>query len=1032
MVAPDYAELHCLSNFSFGRGASSPRELFERARKLGYRALAITDEASMAGIVRAFEAAREFDMHLIIGSELHIEDGPQVVLLAENRAGYAHLCGLITRARRRSEKGHYRLLHEDFEQSADGLLALWLPEDHIDTTHGTWLAEHFPDRTWLAVELHHGPDDETRLRACLDAAATLGIPAVATGNVHMHQRRRRALQDLLTANRLGLKVSEAAAHLLPNGERHLRPRTTLANLYPAGLLAETSHIAARCRFALTDLRYSYPCEVVPDGHTPDSWLRDLSERGMCWRWPDGVTDKVRKQIDSELVLIAELGYACYFLTVYDIVRFARERGILCQGRGSAANSAVCFALGITEVDPARMNMLFERFISRERNEPPDIDVDFDSARREEVIQYVYRRYGRQRAALTAVVISYRARSAVRDVARALGFSADQTDRLARCVGTWSDTPPDDEALRHAGFDPASPTLHRLCVLVGELIGFPRHLSQHPGGFFIAEEPLDRMVPVENAAMPERTVIQWDKDDLDTLGLLKIDVLGIGMLGAMARCFDLLRASGRRDLCPATVPAEDPATYAMIRRAGTVGVFQIESRAQMSMLPRLQPRRFYDLVIEVAIVRPGPIQGQMVHPYLNRRRGREAVSYPSAALEKVLSRTLGVPLFQEQVMQIAMIAAGYSAGEADELRRSMAAWKRRGGMEKHRRKILAGMAERGYSSEFSESVFEQIRGFGSYGFPESHAASYALLAYVSSWLKCHEPAALLCGLLDTQPMGFYAPAQLVQDIRRQGVEVRPVDVAHSDWFCTLEASSAAIDDINHQPAVRLGLGQVNGLHEAVSQSIVRVRRQAPFASIQDLVDRAGLERRDLDRLAEAGALEGLAGHRHQARWAVAGGRRQLPLFAGSETADSERVALAAPGIGEDIVADYASTGLTLGAHPLSLLRRHLDRRGCRRSSEALTLRSGSPVRIAGLVTVRQRPQTASGVVFLTLEDEDGLINVIVWRDLVERQHRPLLESKLLAVDGKLETADGVRHVIARRLENLNPLLGRLTTRSRDFH
>ena len=987
----------------------------------------------MAGIVRAHEAAREFGLHLIVGSELVIEDGPRLVLLAENRAGYARLCSLITRARRRSKKGAYRLVRDDPGQADNaGLLALWLPGDPIMPEHGVWLARHFPGRTWLAVELHRGPDDDARLRACQQTAAAIGIPAVAAGDVHMHQRRRRALQDVLTANRLGRTVAAAGARLFPNGERHLRPRPALAALYPDALLAESVRIAARCKFALTDLEYRYPHEVVPAGHSPDSWLRRLSEQGLEWRWPGGAPDKVRKQVTDELLLIAELGYACYFLTVYDIVRFARERGILCQGRGSAANSAVCFVLGITEVDPARMEMLFERFISRERNEPPDIDVDFDSARREEVIQYVYRRYGRRRAALTAVITSYRARSAVRDVARALGFPPDQVTRLARCVGAWSDTAPESETLREAGFDPASPVLHRLCVLVGELIGFPRHLSQHPGGFLIAEDPLENLVPVENAAMPGRTVIQWDKDDLDTLGLLKVDVLGIGMLGAMARCFELLRASGRRELSPATVPAEDPATYAMIRRAGTVGVFQIESRAQMSMLPRLKPRRFYDLVIEVAIVRPGPIQGQMVHPYLNRRRGREPVRYPSDALEKVLARTLGVPLFQEQVMQIAMTAAGYSAGEADELRRSMAAWKRHGNMEKHRRKILAGMAERGYDADFAESVFEQIRGFGSYGFPESHAASYALLAYVSSWLKCHEPAALLCGLLDAQPMGFYAPAQLVQDIRRNGVEVRPVDVRCSDWLCTLEPGHVPVADLARQPAVRLGLGQVKGLGEDAGQRIAAARRHAPFAHIQDLVDRAGLERGELDGLAEAGALQGLAGHRHQARWAAAAGRRQLPLFAGVDTSERDPATLAAPAVGEDIVADYASTGLTLGRHPLSLLRPQLARRHCRRSSEALALDSGSPVRIAGLVTLRQRPQTASGVVFVTLEDEDGLINVIVWRDLVERQSRALLQSRLLAVDGKLEAADGVRHVIAQQLENLNALLGRLATRSRDFH
>ena len=1031
MVAPDYAELHCLSAFSFGRGASTARELFDRAKALGYTALAITDEASLAGIVRAHEAAQESGLRLIVGSEFRMENGPRLVLLVENHAGYVRLCALITSARRRSPKGDYRLLRDDLDGDTAGLLALWLPDAVIDREHGRWLGERFPGRAWLALGLHHGADDATRLRGCLDAAETLGLPVVASGDVHMHVRRRRALQDVLTATRLRCTVAEAGDRLFPNGERHLRPRDALARLYPPQLLAETLRIAARCRFSLAELRYRYPNEVVPEGHTADSWLRELSERGARQRWPDGVPDTPRRLIEKELALIAELGYASYFLTVHDIVRFAREQGILCQGRGSAANSAVCYALGITEVDPARMDMLFERFVSKERDEPPDIDVDFDSARREEVIQYVYRRYGRQRAAMTAVVTRYRARGAVRDVARALGFSDDQLQQLARSVGHWSENPPEAEALRERGFDPDNPVMHRFRVLVGELIGFPRHLSQHPGGFVIAEDPLHTLVPVENAAMPERTVIQWDKDDLDTLGLLKVDVLGIGMLGALSRCFELLRESGRRDLSPATVPAEDPATYAMIRRGGTVGVFQIESRAQQSMLPRLKPRCFYDLVIEVAIVRPGPIQGNMVHPYLNRRRGREPVEYPSKALEQVLSRTLGVPLFQEQVMRIAEVAAGYTPGEADELRRAMAAWKRRGGLEHHRQRLLAGMAERGYTTAFAEQIFEQIKGFGSYGFPESHAASYALLAYVSSWLKCHEPAALLCGLLDAQPMGFYPPAQLVQDIRRQGVSVRPVDVRHSDWLCTLEADRAAVSERSRQPAIRLGLGQVRGLPEAIGRAIELARRQSPFRDIQDLVDRGGLERDDLDRLAEAGALRGLGGHRHRARWNAAGTERQLPLFAGTRPADEQRIPLRPPSAGEDVIADYASTGLSLGRHPLSFLRGQLRRRRCLSSSEALRQAPNTPLRVAGLVTMRQRPQTASGVTFVTLEDEHGLLNVIVWRDLGQRQRRELAESRLLAVDGHLESADGVQHIIARRLDDLSPLLGSLDHRSRDF-
>ena len=1031
METPDYAELHCISAFSFGRGASTARELFERAKKLGYTALAITDEGSLAGIVRAHEAAREHDLKLVVGSELRIENGPCVVVLAETLTGYTRLCEWITIARRRSEKGRYCLHPDDLGPDTTGLLALWIPDAEISQSDGRWVQERFPGRTWLAVELHRGPDDRARLQQCLTSAASLGIRAVATGDVHMHVRRRRALQDVLTATRLHCSVAEAGDRLHPNGERHLRRREVLANIYPRELLTESTRIAARCRFSLTELHYRYPNEVVPSGFTPDGWLRELSEQGARWRWPNGVPGRARALIEKELHLIAELGYASYFLTVYDIVRFAHDQKILCQGRGSAANSAVCYALGITEVDPARMDMLFERFISKERDEPPDIDVDFDSARREEVIQYVYQRYGRQRAALTSVVTSYRSRSAVRDVARALGFGEDQIAQLARTVSSWSSRPPEPEELRERGFDPDSPGIHRFRVLVGELIGFPRHLSQHPGGFVIAEDPLHTLVPVENASMPDRTVIQWDKDDLDTLGLLKVDVLGIGMLGALSRCFELLRKTGRRDLSPATVPAEDKATYDMICQAGTIGVFQIESRAQQSMLPRLQPRCFYDLVIEVAIIRPGPIQGKMVHPYLNRRRGREPVSYPSKELETVLSRTLGVPLFQEQVMQIAMVAAGYSPGEADDLRRSMAAWKRRGGMEHHQQRLLSGMAERGYSSAFAEQVFEQIKGFGSYGFPESHAASYALLAYVSSWLKCHEPAALLCGLLDAQPMGFYPPAQLVQDIRRQGVIVRPVDVRHSYWLCTLETNKASLDDLNRQPAIRLGLGQVKGLAEATGLRIETQRQTSPFRDLQELVDRAQLERDEVDRLAEAGALKGLSGHRHRARWAAAGAERQLPLFAGTTAPEEDRILLAPPTTGEDTVADYQSTGLTLGAHPVAQLRQQLRSRRYLRSRDALASEHKQPVRVAGIVSLRQRPETASGVTFVTLEDEDGLLNVVVWQDLGLRQYRTLVESSMLGIDGYLESADGVQHVIARNLTDLSPLLGAITVRGRNY-
>jgi error-prone DNA polymerase len=1018
-----------LSNFSFLRGASSARELFERARALGYRALAITDEASMAGVVRAFEAAKASGIALIVGTELHLTHGPKLVLLAESLAGYQRLCGWITLGRRRSKKGTSRLAMADLESDNAGVLALWLPEPEPNLAHGEWLQKTFPERAWLAVELHRGADDEARLEQLQRLGERLQLPLVATGDVHMHARGRRALQDTITAIRHRTTVAAAGHRLFPNGERHLRRRDVLAGIYPPELLAESVAIAKRCTFSLEQLRYRYPREVVPDGKTPTAWLRELTLSGLAWRFPAGTPAKVAAQVEHELALIAELEYEPYFLTVHDIVRFAREQGILCQGRGSAANSAVCYALGITEVDPGRVDMLMERFISRERKEPPDIDVDFDSVRREEVIQYIYERYGRERAALTAIAVTYSGRSTIREVGKALGLAPEPIDKLAHTLGHWGEGIPDPERLREAGFDPDNAVLKRVLAVTAQLMDFPRHLSQHPGGLLISEEPLHTLVPVENAAMPDRTIIQWDKDDLDTLGLLKIDVLGIGMLGAISRCLALLRDSGRRELTPASVPAEDPATYAMIQRADTVGVFQIESRAQMAMLPRLKPANYYDLVVEVAIVRPGPIEGKMVHPYLRRRQGLEPVVYPSKALEKVLSRTLGIPLFQEQVMQIAMVAAGYTPGEADQLRRSMAAWKRHGGLEPHRERLLSGMRARGYADQFAERVFEQIKGFGSYGFPESHAASYALVAYISCWLKCHEPAAFTCALVNApMPMGFYTPDQLLQDARRHGIVVRPVDVRCSDWECTLEVD---VKDSTRQPAIRLGFNQVAGLPQAVAERLVIARLREPFRHVEDLAYRAGLDRRALQLLAEADALKGLAGHRNRARWTARGIEATLPLFAGVAAAPEARIALAPPSVGESVLADYASTGLSLGPHPLRLIRKPLRARRCRPSRELAALPHGAQIRHAGLVTLRQRPHTANGVTFVTLEDEDGSVNVVVWRDLAERQRRELVGSRLLAVDGRWETVDGVSHLIASRLQDLSALLGTLQVQSHDY-
>jgi len=1032
-TAPEYAELHCLSNFSFQRGASTALELFERAAKLGYRALAISDECSLAGIVRALEASRETGVALIVGSEIHLDDGLKLVLLAPNFAAYQSLCALITRGRREAKKGGYALRRADVAAHAHGLLALWIPGETPAPDDAEWIKRHFPQRAWLAVELHCGADDAARLRQLLDFAARHELPAVAAGDVHMHVRRRRALQDMLTAIRHHTTLRAGSGHLFANGERHLRRREVLAELYPRELLAETLRIAARCTFDLKrDLKYAYPGEIVPRGHTPTTWLRDLVEQGIRWRWPEGEGAAARAQIEMELALIAKLGYESYFLTVSDIVNFARGKGILCQGRGSAANSAVCFCLGITAVDPQRSKLVFGRFLSEERGEPPDIDVDFEHERREDVIQYIYAKYGRDRAALAATVISYRTRSALRDVARALGFSADQVAQLSRSISVHDDGETMAAHLAEAGFDPAAPMLRRALVLARELHGFPRHLSQHVGGFVICDAPLHTLVPVENAAMAGRTIIQWDKDDLDTMGLLKVDCLALGMLTCIRKCLDLLRAHRGRDLTMATIPKEDATTYAMIQRADTVGVFQIESRAQMAMLPRLRPKEFYDLVIEVAIVRPGPIQGDMVHPYLRRRQGKEAVSYPSPEIRGVLERTLGVPLFQEQVMQIAVVAAGFTPGEADELRRSMAAWKRRGGLEHLRERLLGGMASRGYPHDFAERIFEQMKGFGDYGFPESHATSFAKIAYDSSWLKCHEPAAFACALLNSQPMGFYSASQIVQDLRRHGVRVLPVDVRCSGWDSSLESfdTPRAAEAVRAQPALRLGLREVRGFGEDAARRIETVRRQAAFTSIVDLCARAQLDRRAQGLLAQADALRGLAGHRHRARWAIAGVEANLPLF-GRDSPAEARVVLPPPGIDASVLADYASTGLTLGPHPVALVRRQLRAQRCRRSAELREITGTRPVRAAGLVIGRQRPQTASGLTFVTLEDEDGQINVIVRLALAERQRRAFLESRLLLVDGLLESVEGVQHLIAENLRDLSSLLAGLAAHSRDF-
>ncbi len=1041
---PPFAELYARSCFSFLTGASHPEELIEQAVALGYTALAIADECSLAGIVRAYAAWRlqPEALKLIVGSSIRLQDGPTLVLLATDRAAYGRLSSLVTRGRRGAPKGAYRLTRADLADGLPGCLALLVPPDTIDpdsqdlADDACWLAERFPAATWLAAPLHLGPDDALRCRRIAAAAAAARIPVAATCAPLMHHTSRRRLADVLTALRHRLPLDEAGYLLAANGEQRLLPREALARRHPPEWLAETLAIAARCHFSPAELRYEYPQEIVPPGATPASHLQRLVDRGLRRRYPPGndgrsqVPPRVAEQVEKELALIAELHYEAFFLTVEDIVRFARSRGILCQGRGSAANSVVCYALGVTEVDPGEASLLFERFISRERNEPPDIDVDFEHDRREEVIQYIYAKYGRDRAALAATVIRYRPRSALRDVGRALGFDLGQLDQLTRRLAWWDGRKVAPERIREAGLDPDSPRVQLLLELANEIVGFPRHLSQHVGGFVISRGPLAELVPVENAAMEGRTVIQWDKDDIETLGLLKVDVLALGMLSAIRRSLQLVARWRGQPFAVTDIPREEPAVYDMLCAADAMGVFQVESRAQLSMLPRLRPRRYYDLVVEVAIVRPGPIQGGMVHPYLSAREKiarNEPILYPRPEIEPVLRRTHGVPIFQEQVMQLAMVAAGFSAGEADQLRRAMGAWGRKGDLLRYQEKLTAGMLARGYERDFADALCRQIQGFGSYGFPESHAASFALLVYISAWLKCFEPAAFLCGLLNSQPMGFYGPSQLIQDARRHGVEVLPVDVQTSDWACTLEPAPAAVG----RPAARLGLRLVKGFNPEAAERIAKARQSGTFASVDELARRARLSSAELRTLASAGALASLAGHRHRAWWAAAGSQAAPGMLHDAPIPDT-MPALPAPAETQDLMADYARLGFSLGRHPLSFLRGLLSAERFLSAAEIADCPDRKLARGAGIVTCRQRPGTAKGTMFVTLEDETGWVNVIVRPDLLEAERRILLGARLLGIYGQIARQGSVVHLHAKRVVDRSALLGHLATRSRDFH
>ncbi len=1042
---PAYAELYCTSNFSFLEGASHPEELVQRAAQLGYQALAITDECSVAGVVRAHEEAQRAGIQLIVGSRLRVsqpgqQPDLQLLVLCADRDGYGDLCELITLARRRRPKGQYHLQTRDFElpapaelsaqwQGLQSCFVIWLPPEAPEPAaalHETahWLRRIFGQRLFGGVVRRHGAGEATRMSAWREQLQQWQIPAVALGDVRCHVRSRKPLHDVVRAIRLGRPVAECGYELTGNAEAYLRPRELLARWFAPHELAATVQIAEQCHFDLQSLRYEYPDEIVPAGHTPASYLRQEAEAGARRRYPRGMPPELRAKLEHELQLIHELGYEPYFLTVYDLIRFARERGILCQGRGSAANSVVCWCLEITAADPEQTAALIERFISRERNEPPDIDIDFEHQRREEVIQYIYRKYGRQRAALTAVVITYRMRSVLRETGKALGVSAGVIDAMARSQQWWDGRRGLLERMAVAGLDPESQLASTWVDCVQALLGFPRHLSQHPGGFVISRGPLSRLVPIENATMTERSVVQWDKDDLDALGLLKVDVLGLGMLSVLRRTFELVARQRGTPLTLADIPHDCPHTYAMISRADTVGTFQIESRAQMSMLPRLRPNCFYDLVVQVAIVRPGPIQGGMVHPYLRRRQGLEPADLPQPALAPALGRTLGVPIFQEQVMQVAMVAAGFTPGRADSLRRAMAAWRRKGGLEPFRQELMAGMLAHGYTSEFADALFRQIQGFGEYGFPESHAASFALLAYASAWLKCHYPAAYLVALLNSQPMGFYRPAQLVQDAKRHKVVVLPVDVCHSDWEATLVLAP------NAAPAVRLGFNQIQGFKQDAAQRLMQARAEAPWQSAQDLWQRAGLDAGERRRLAAAGALRSLSGHRRQAAWDAA-----TPVahdWVDHAATEEPAPLLAAPGVAQEVVSDYRTLGLSLQTHPLTLLRPTLQKEGTHTAQQLNDMADGRWVRACGLVVGRQRPGTAKGTVFVTLEDETGTVNVIVWPALVSRQRRELLASRLLAVSGQWQVAHGVRHLVASKLWDWSHLLGPLVARSRDFH
>jgi error-prone DNA polymerase len=1027
-----YVPLCCKSNFSFLEGASHPDELVEEAQRLGLSCLALTDR-DVYGIVRGHVKAQELGIHLIIGSQVSIDDGSTLILLAQDRAGYANLCQLLTAGRLRSEKGKSVAGWDEIYRHANGLIALWGGDQSLvsgeiepDSVAGN-LHEVFSDRLYCMVTRHWSEHEVVQEATLRERAKRYGFPLAAATEVLYHTPARRPVQDVLTAIRYTLPLSSCGNKLKPNAEHSLRSPSAFARLFSDDPLAitRTLEIAERCTFSLKQIRYRYPSEYLPDGTTSAEWLRHVTFKEAKERYPEGVPTNVLRQLEKELEIIEALDYPGYFLTMWELVRFCREKGILCQGRGSAANSAVCYCLGVTAIDPVRMDLLFERFISKERAEPPDIDLDIEHDRREEVIQHVYKKYGRDRAAMVANVVRYRSRSALRDVGKALGFSETSLDRVAKFISSYEAISP--EVFQQMGLDPSKERHSQLLQLTNEILDFPRHLSIHPGGFLLGHEPVHDIVPIENATMPERTVIQWDKNDLEDLGLFKVDLLGLGALRQLHLCFDLLRQHRSLEYSMATIPAEDPRVFEMMGRSDTVGVFQIESRAQMAMLPRLKPKNFYDLAIEISIVRPGPITGGMVHPYLRRRNLKEPVEFPHPSLESVLKKTLGVPLFQEQVMKLAMIAADYTPGEADQLRRDMAAWHRTGRMERHRERLITRMQEKGIAPQFAERVFEQIKGFGEYGFPESHAASFALIAYATAWLKFYYPAEFACSLLNAQPMGFYMPATIVEDAKRHNLIVRPIDITISDWDCTLEPADQSAGGF----AVRMGLRYVKGFREKDWERIERVRRQAPFASLEDFVRRSGLDEGILSTLAEAGAFEGFGVDRRTALWDIR--RLSRIRYESLSLNDGERLPqFSSLTDFEEVKWDYRTTSHSPHRHPLEPMRASLAQQGLPDARSVASMKDGANVRYAGLVICRQRPGTAGGVVFMTLEDETGFVNVVIWESVFQRYSVLAKTVSFLGITGKLQVEDGIVHLIADKLWEPRVELKPIGAPSRNFH